>query len=101
MTDQIFQKLKELGYSTVSEDHYRDIDIWRQWYAGHVSSFHDYRVFNGVRHVPCHKVTAGLAKQICEDWADRLMNEKVSVTLEGEKEQAFSTRSAGRTAFSR
>ena len=89
MTSQIFEKLKELGYSTVSEDHYRDIDIWRQWYAGHVSSFHDYRVFNGVRHVPCHKVTAGLAKQICEDWADRLMNEKVSVTLEGEKEQAF------------
>ena len=89
MIQSIIEKLKELGYSTVSEDHYRDIDIWRQWYAGHVSSFHDYRVFNGVRHVPCHKVTAGLAKQICEDWADRLMNEKVSVTLEGEKEQAF------------
>ena len=89
MTEQIIEKLKELDYQTISEDHYRAIDLWRQWYAGHVSSFHDYKVFNGVRHVPCHKVTAGLAKQICEDWADRLMNEKVSITLEGEKEQAF------------
>ena len=89
MTDQIFQKLKELGYSTVSENHYRFVDLWKQWFSGHVADFHDYRVFNGLQQVQCHKVTAGLAKQICEDWADRLMNEKVSVTLEGEKEQAF------------
>ncbi len=74
MTTQIIQQLKSLGYSTVSEDHYRLIDTWKKWYAGHVSSFHDYKVFNGLRHVPCHKVTTGLAKQACEDWADRLMN---------------------------
>ena len=74
MTTQIIEQLKSLGCSTVSEDHYRLVDTWKQWYAGHVSSFHDYKVFNGLRHVPCHKVTTGLAKQACEDWADRLMN---------------------------
>ena len=89
MTTQIIEKLKELGYSTVPEEHYRAVELWKKWYAGHVSSFHDYKVFNGLRHVPCHKVTAGLAKQACEDWADRLMNEKVAVHIEGEKEQAF------------
>ena len=89
MTDQIFEKLRELGYSTVSEDHYRFVDLWKQWFSGHVNSFHDYKVFNGLQQVQCHKVTAGLAKNICESWADRLMNEKVSITLEGEKEQAF------------
>ncbi len=77
MTSSIIEKLKELGYSTVPEEHYRAVELWKKWYAGHVSSFHDYKVFNGLRHVPCHKVTAGLAKQACEDWADRLMNEKV------------------------
>ena len=89
MTSNIIEKLRELGYQTVTEDHYRAVEIWRQWYRGHVKSFHDYKVFNGLRHVPCQKVTAGLAKQACEDWADRLMNEKVTVSLSGEKEQAF------------
>ena len=85
----IIEILKGLGYQTVSEEHFRSVALWRKWYAGHVSSFHDYKVFNGLRHVPCHKVTAGLAKQACEDWADRLMNEKVSVILSGDREQAF------------
>jgi A118 family predicted phage portal protein len=99
MIIQILEKLKTLGYQTVSEDHYRAVDIWKKWYAGHVSSFHDYKVFNGLRHVPCHKVTAGLAKQACEDWADRLMNEKVTVALSGEKEQAFFDRVCDENRF--
>ena len=89
MTNQIFDKLKELGYSTVPEDHYRYVDIWKQWYEGHVKSFHDYKVFNGVRNVPCQKFSTGLAKNVCESWADRIANENLSITLEGEQEQAF------------
>lgn len=99
MTTQIIEQLKSLGCSTVSEDHYRLIDTWKKWYAGHVSSFHDYKVFNGLRHVPCHKVTAGLAKQACEDWADRLMNEKVTVCIRGENEQAFFDRVCSENRF--
>ena len=49
MTVQIIDKLRAMGYSTVSEDHYRAVEIWKKWYAGHVSSFHDYKVFNGRR----------------------------------------------------
>ena len=89
MTNSIFEKLKELGYSTVSEEHFRYVDIWKQWYEGHVRDFHNYRVFNGMRHIPCQKMTAGLAKNICESWANRIANEKLTVTLEGEQEQAF------------
>ena len=68
---------------------YQYIDIWKQWYEGHVRNFHDYFVFNGVNKVPCQKLTTGLAKQACEEWANRIANEKLAVTLEGEREQAF------------
>lgn len=30
-----------------------------------------------------------MGKKVCEDWANLLMNEKVQITLEGQKEQAF------------
>ena len=89
MISSIFEKLKELGYTTVPEDHYRYVDLWKQWYEGHVRNFHDYFVFNGVNKVPCQKLTTGLAKQACEEWANRIANEKLAVTLEGEREQAF------------
>ena len=89
MTEQIIEKLRELGYETLPEDHFRAVELWRQWYAGHVKAFHDNFVFNGVNKVPCQKFTTGLAKQVCEEWANRIANEELAVTLEGEKEQAF------------
>ncbi len=86
---QIIDTLKALGYSTVPEDWYGNISLWSQWYRGRVRGFHDYRVFNGLRHVRCTKVTAGMAKTVAEAWADLLMNDRVTVTLEGDAEQAF------------
>ena len=85
----VIDKLKELGYSTVHSDWYDRIALWLQWYQGRVRGFHDYRVFNGIRHVHCTKLTAGLAKTVAENWADLLMSDKVVITLEGEAEQAF------------
>lgn len=85
----IIEKLKELGYTTVTPDWYQLIDLWDQWYQGRVRGFHDYRVFNGLKHVHCTKLTAGLAKTVSENWADLLMNDKVSITLEGTAEQSF------------
>lgn len=85
----IFEKLKERGFDTVPEDFYSMIDVWRSWYDGNVKNFHTFRVFNGQSHVTCHRYTMGMAKKVAEDWANLLMNEKVKITLEGEKEQAF------------
>ena len=85
----IIDKLKELGWSTVPAAWYDNISLWNQWYQGRVRGFHDYRVYNGLKHVHCTKLTAGLAKTVAENWADLLMNDKVTVTLEGEAEQAF------------
>lgn len=85
----IFEKLKERGFTTVPDSFYTNIGVWKSWYAGDVKNFHQYKVYNGQEHVKCHRYTMGMAKKVSEDWANLLMNEKVQITLEGEKEQDF------------
>ena len=85
----ILATLKQLGYESVPASWYRHIADWDAWYRGSVPDFHSYTVFNGMRHVRCRKLTAGMAKNIAESWADLLMNAGLSVTLEGGPEQAF------------
>lgn len=85
----IIEKLKELGYNTIAPEFYGKVAEWRSWYVGDVKSFHHYKVRNCGRTVHCKRYTLGMAKKLAEDWANLLMNEKVKITLEGEKEQAF------------
>ena len=59
---------------------------WLQWYKGDVANFHNYKDYNGVEDVTCKRKTLNMAKKVCEDWANLLMNEKVDVVL-GNKEQ--------------
>ncbi len=47
----VIDALKNLGFSTISPDWYSLIDTWNQWYQGKVRGFHDYRVYNGLKHV--------------------------------------------------
>lgn len=89
MADTIFKKLKQLGYDTCPETFYSSVDVWKSWYDGNVKKFHDYRVWNGMKHVTCHRYSMGMGKKTAEDWANLLMNEKTSITLEGDKEQEF------------
>ena len=85
----ILTQLKTLGYTTPPTTFYSHIALWDSWYQGNVPDFHNYRVYNGMRHVKCRKLSAGMAKNVCESWADLLMNSKVNITLEGKKEQKF------------
>lgn len=85
----IAEKLKQLGYSTVPDEFYAKVQEWKSWYMGDVKGFHRYKVRNGTSMVKCKRFTLNMGKKIPEDWANLLMNEKVKVTLEGQKEQAF------------
>lgn len=89
MSSAVIQKLKELGYTTIPEDFYSQVDLWKSWYVGKVKDFHQYRRYNGHKWTKCNRASLGMAKKVCEDWANLLMNEKVQITLEGQKEQAF------------
>lgn len=85
----VIEKLKELGYSTVKEDFYSKVDEWKSWYVGKVKGVHTYRRYNGREWVNCERASLGMAKKVCEDWANLLLNEKVVITLESDKEQKF------------
>lgn len=85
----IIEKLKALGYPTVDEDFYRKIDEWKSWHEGDVKGFHRYKVRNGQNVVKCKRYTMNMGKKVPEDWANLLMNERVEITLDGDKEQEF------------
>lgn len=85
----VIDKLKELGYTTIPEEFYTYVSLWKSWYVGKVKGFHQYRRYNGHKWTKCNRASLGMAKKVCEDWANLLMNEKVQITLEGQKEQDF------------
>lgn len=85
----IFDTLKGLGYTTIDPSWYDRVALWDSWYKGNVEKFHNYSVWTGQHKVKCQRYSLGMAKKVCEDWANLLMNEKVKITLEGEKEQSF------------
>lgn len=85
----IYEVLRARGYTTVPEEFYTYIENWKSWYDGYVEQFHQYRIWNGMKHVPCRLYSLGMAKKVCEDWANLLLNEKCKITLEGKPEQDF------------
>lgn len=89
MSNAVIIKLNELGYTTIPDSFYGKVYEWKSWYQSDVKGFHNYTVQNGERQVKCRRYSLGMGKKLCEDWANLLMNEKVQITLEGQKEQDF------------
>lgn len=100
MSSAVIQKLKELGYTTIPEEFYSRVDLWESWYQGNVKNFHRYRKYNGHEWVNCERETLGMAKKVCEDWANLLLNEKIQITVDGKAEQDFINRILKENNFS-
>lgn len=75
----IQQYLKDSGYNVICSDTHGHIEDWLEWYRGDVEKFHAYSVFNGIKTTKCHRLTLGMAKKVCEDWANLILNEKVGI----------------------
>lgn len=73
--------LKDLGYTPIPDGLMMPVDLWKSWYEGKVDSFHEYRQYNGKRVLKRTRKSLSMAKRVCEDWADLLLNEKVEITL--------------------
>ena len=73
--------LQKQGFSTISPEFYSIIESWNSWYQGDVQDFHRYSVYTGARKVKCRRYSLQMAKKVCEDWANLLINERVSITL--------------------
>ncbi len=75
----IRQYLTGQKYNTASDETYSHIDEWLDWYQGDVPNFHTYHIYNGVQTSTQKRYRLGMAKKVCEDWANLLLNEKVSI----------------------
>lgn len=74
--------LNNAGYDTVDVSFYSLIRVWKSWYMGDVNKFHRYKMYNGKDHVPCRRLSIGMAKKVSEDIADMLLNERVQITIQ-------------------
>ena len=84
MGNKIKDFLKKKKFHTASDDTYGYVEEWKDWYEGEVKGFHDYTIFNGVVSTKQKRYKLAMAKKICEDWANLLINEKVAIKAEGE-----------------
>lgn len=57
------------------------IKNWLDWYVGNVKSFHNYTIYNGKKQINMKRLTLNMAKRVCEDWANLLLNEKTDITV--------------------
>lgn len=77
--NKILQYLQSQKYSAPSDDTYSHIDEWLEWYQGDVDKFHRYKVFNGIVIHSERRHAIGMAKKVCEDWANLILTEKAVI----------------------
>lgn len=78
----VFSYFRNKGIDTLDSSFYRQIKVWRSWYNSNVRKFHTYKVYRGNgTSVRCNRYALGMAKKVCEDLADLLLNEKVTITI--------------------
>lgn len=80
MNNVILKYLKNKGYTTVSTDYYRFIDIWEAWWKNNVD-FHKYHDQTGKER---KMFSLGMAKRLAEDWSSILFTERDEITTEAE-----------------
>ena len=83
MSDSTYKKVKEYlvqqGYRAVPDETYEHIDEWLEWYQNDVAKFHHYKLYNGMVTTNQERHKLGMAKTVCEDWANLLLNERVVI----------------------
>ena len=80
----IRKTLEKMGFKPISDGLLMPVSLWKSWYEGKVDSFHEYRQFNGKRVLKRSRKSLCMAKKVCEDWADLILNEKVGIVSDKE-----------------
>lgn len=73
----------------IKGDYYGNISQWEEWYKGYYKPFHHYTDYNGRETVQLDRYSLKMAKKVCEDWANMLLNEDTMVVLENKQAQEF------------
>ena len=86
----IFEYFKKKGIDTIDSSFYTKIAAWDSWYRSNVRNFHQYRVYHGASNYErCQRKSLSMAKKLCEDISDLLLNERVKITVKDETTAAF------------
>lgn len=70
---------KKRKFGGVADDTYKHVDAWLAWYQNYFREFHRYWIYDGIQSKKQERFRLGMAKKVCEDWANLLLNEKVSI----------------------
>lgn len=84
------QFLKSKGYNIddkLAMQPYQE--MWGQWFRGNVPSFQNYSIYNGDKEVKLRRFSLNMAKKVCEDFANVLLNEKVQYHIGNETTQSI------------
>ena len=85
----VCEYLKQKLGVNVNGDYYNKISQWADWYKGYHKPFHSYTDYNGRETVQLDRYSLKMAKKICEDWANMLLNEETMVVVENKEAQSF------------
>lgn len=77
--------LKSMGLLKLPQNYYDKISLWEEWYKGKSGSFHSYTQYNGKHTIKRSRATLSMAKRVCEEWANLLLNEKVCITFKNKQ----------------
>ena len=79
MANKISKFIAKRGFEVVPDETYSHVEDWLEWYQNDVRKFHQYKIYNGVTTTTQERMKLGMAKTVCEDWANLLLNEKVAI----------------------
>lgn len=85
----IFSYLRKNNIDTIDSSFYSLIDAWNSWYNADVPHFHRYSIYNGRNKIRCRRLSLNMGKQLCEDMANLLLNEKTIITVANEATSDF------------
>lgn len=90
MNGQIIKFIQDVLKYDVSDEYYKHIELWTDWWRGYHKPFHQYVESDGIN-VPNKRemYTMKMAKKLSEDEATFLLNEKTLITLADSKANQF------------
>ncbi len=63
----------------IDSSFYQHIARWADWYKGYHKPFHHYCDYNGKDTIELDRYSLKMAKKVCEDWANMLLNENTKI----------------------
>lgn len=89
MNSQLIEWLNQKYGYEISEEYYKHIDIWLNWWRGYYQPFHRYHFSNGEMIIERDLYTLKMGKKVCEDWASVLLNSKTHIKISDDKTNLF------------